>query len=54
MPSALAMPVALRKAAEAATGFLPADEGTKLFGQACVPSHGPALRVGTYCGKSAI
>ena len=55
MPSDLAMPVALRKAAETATGFLPADEGTELFGQACIAlPHGPALEIGTYCGKSAI
>ena len=55
MRSAFTMPAALLLAADGATGFLPADEGTELFEQACTAlPHGPALEIGTYCGKSAI
>lgn len=41
--------------ATAAKGFMPPDEGLLLFRRALerLP-HGPALEVGTYCGKSAI
>ncbi len=41
--------------ARAAKGFMPEDEGALLHRWACerLP-HGPALEVGTYCGKSAI
>lgn len=45
----------LRKKAEAARGFMPADEGEALWDAAMsaeVP--GPFLEVGSYCGKSAI
>jgi len=55
MTSSHTMPAALRRAADEATGFMPADEGTELFNQACFALlHGPALEIGTYCGKSAI
>jgi predicted O-methyltransferase YrrM len=41
--------------AVAAKGFMPADEGRLLFEEAVrrLP-HGPALEVGTWCGKSAV
>ena len=45
----------LRKAAEAATGFMPAPEGLALFAAAArYTAKGPVLEVGTYCGKSTI
>lgn len=49
------MPPALLKHAMKAKGFMPPDEGQVLFRRACeqLPS-GPALEVGTYCGKSTI
>jgi MMP 1-O-methyltransferase len=49
------MDAELRKKAEAARGFMPADEGLALWeagAQVFVP--GPLLEVGSYCGKSAI
>ncbi|MFT4081413.1 MAG: class I SAM-dependent methyltransferase [Nocardioides sp.] len=51
----LVMPAELERRAVAATGFMPADEGLTLFRYAVdrLP-HGPALEVGSYCGKSAI
>lgn len=49
------MPADLLELATNAKGFMPADEGELLFRIALerLP-HGPALEVGTYCGKSAI
>lgn len=49
------MPADLLEHAIAATGFMPEGEGQLLFQHAVerLP-HGPALEVGTYCGKSAI
>jgi predicted O-methyltransferase YrrM len=45
----------LLKAAEAATGFMPAPEGLALFAAAArYTAKGPVLEVGTYCGKSTI
>ena len=45
----------LMRAAEAATGFMPADEGLVLSETAAAyASVGPVLEVGSYCGKSAI
>jgi MMP 1-O-methyltransferase len=45
----------LRKAAEAATGFMPGAEGLALFAAAArYAGRGPLLEVGTYCGKSTI
>jgi predicted O-methyltransferase YrrM len=45
----------LRKAAEAATGFMPADEGLALYRAAVEGGRaGPILEVGTYCGKSTL
>jgi len=46
---------ALRAAAEAATGFMPPEEGLALYAaarRACV--LGPIVEIGTYCGKSTI
>jgi MMP 1-O-methyltransferase len=49
------MDAALRKAAEAATGFMPAAEGLALCETAqAYAAVGPVLEVGSYCGKSAI
>ena len=49
------MPEDLLAHAHAAKGFMPPDEGALLHRVALerLP-HGPALEVGTYCGKSAI
>lgn len=47
----------LRARAEAAKGFMPADEGLALYraGLAAAAScSGPLLEIGTYCGKSAV
>jgi MMP 1-O-methyltransferase len=45
----------LRKAAEAATGFMPADEGVALYEAALLAAPlGDLLEIGTYCGKSTI
>jgi predicted O-methyltransferase YrrM len=49
---------ALRKAAEAARGFMPPDEGLALY-DAAVDACGrvpdaPLLEIGSYCGKSAL
>ena len=61
MPDTLAgreappMPAELRKAAEAATGFMPPAEGLALYRVAAAYAQvGPVLEVGTYCGKSTI
>src|SRR5215467_14533798 len=49
------MDAELRKAAEAATGFMPAAEGLTLCETAqAYAAVGPVLEVGSYCGKSAI
>jgi len=43
------------RAAQAATGFMPANEGLVLSETAAAyASIGPVLEVGSYCGKSAI
>ena len=49
------IPAELLTHALAATGFMPPDEGDLLFRYAVerLPD-GPALEVGTYCGKSAV
>src|ERR1044072_6329608 len=49
------MPADLLQKARAAKGFMPDDEGLLLhrYARERLP-HGPALEVGTYCGKSAI
>jgi MMP 1-O-methyltransferase len=49
------MPPDLLDHARAAKGFMPEDEGLLLhrWARELLP-HGPALEVGTYCGKSAI
>lgn len=49
------MPSDLLAAARSAKGFMPEDEGAALHRIALLSlPHGPALEVGTYCGKSAI
>jgi predicted O-methyltransferase YrrM len=49
------MPAPLRAAAQAAKGFMPADEGDFLHAQALSAApHGPLLEVGSYCGKSTV
>lgn len=55
MPETPGMPDDLLAHALAAKGFMPEDEGLLLHRVARerLP-HGPALEVGTYCGKSAI
>ena len=49
------MPEDLLAHARAAKGFMPEDEGAVLhrWARERLP-HGPALEVGTYCGKSAV
>ena len=49
------MPAELLEHARAAKGFMPEDEGAFLHATALEHlGMGPALEVGTYCGKSAI
>jgi predicted O-methyltransferase YrrM len=49
------MDPALRAKAEAARGFMPADEGLALHDAlAAVTVEGGLLEVGTYCGKSSV
>jgi predicted O-methyltransferase YrrM len=49
------MDAGLRRAAEAATGFMPSAEGLALFGAAAsYARRGPVLEIGSYCGKSTI
>ena len=49
------MPAELRQAAEAATGFMPPEEGLALYrAAAAYAPRGPVLEIGTYCGKSTI
>jgi hypothetical protein len=46
---------ALRAAAEAATGFMPPQEGLALYAAARRAADlGPIVEIGTYCGKSTI
>lgn len=46
---------ALLAKAEAARGFMPADEGLALYeAAAAVAVDGPLLEVGSYCGKSSV
>jgi predicted O-methyltransferase YrrM len=53
--NAMAMDPALLRAAEAAKGFMPPDEGQALFETAAAYAPvGPIVEVGTYCGKSTI
>src|SRR5215831_11759579 len=49
------MPGRLRRAGEAATGFMPPAEGLALYrAAAAYAPAGPVLEVGTYCGKSTV
>lgn len=51
----MTMPPELRRAAERAKGFMPADEGLALYEAAReYGRRGPMCEIGTYCGKSAI
>ena len=53
-PAAQPLPDAFRRTAEAAKGFLPADEAAALYDAAwAMAPAGLLLEVGTYCGKSA-
>lgn len=55
VPAAPPMAPTLLRAAEAAKGFMPPDEGLALYETALAYGRvGPILEVGTYCGKSAI
>jgi MMP 1-O-methyltransferase len=54
-PPALALPADVRRAAEAARGFMPPEEGLALFETAAAyAAMGPVAEIGTYCGKSTI
>ena len=58
-PAVPAMPPDLLRAARAAKGFMPDDEGLALYETALdygtrLAGAGPLLEVGSYCGKSAI
>jgi predicted O-methyltransferase YrrM len=51
------MDVALQAAAQAAKGFMPAEEGLALYAagrRAASAGTGPLLEIGTYCAKSAV
>ena len=49
------MPDEMRRAAEAARGFMPPAEGLALYRTAAAYARlGPVLEVGTYCGKSTV
>jgi predicted O-methyltransferase YrrM len=49
------MDAGLRRAAEAADGFMPPVEGLALFDAAAqYAARGPVLEIGSYCGKSTI
>ena len=52
------MPAALRKAAIAARGFMPTDEGDALWDAAIEAARSvpdaPFLEIGSYCGKSSV
>ncbi|MGB3771375.1 MAG: class I SAM-dependent methyltransferase [Rhodococcus sp. (in: high G+C Gram-positive bacteria)] len=55
MPDTPAMPSELLESAEAATGFMPKDEGVALFDAAAeFLGDGVAVEIGSYCGKSTI
>lgn len=54
-PARPVMPDDLREFAEAATGFMPADEGLALFdATAEFLGDGVVVEIGTYCGKSTV
>ncbi len=54
-PAPPPLDAALRAAAEAATGFMPPDEGEALYAAACDGGRrGPIVEIGTYCGKSTL
>jgi MMP 1-O-methyltransferase len=49
------IPDQYRRAAEAARGFMPPEEGEALYETAAEYAHvGPIAEIGTYCGKSTI
>jgi MMP 1-O-methyltransferase len=54
-PAIAPMPDRLRRIAEAATGFMPPEEGLALYRAAAAYAPvGPVLEIGTYCGKSTV
>lgn len=56
-PADPVMPAVWRERAEAARGFMPAEEGLALYAAAAtlpVEVVGPVLEIGSYCGKSAL
>jgi predicted O-methyltransferase YrrM len=54
-PDDRGLPIDLLRHARSAKGFMPKDEGAFLYRTALAHlAHGPALEIGTYCGKSAI
>jgi MMP 1-O-methyltransferase len=54
-PGTASMPAPLRRLAEAATGFMPPEEGLALYRAAAAYAPvGPVLEIGTYCGKSTV
>lgn len=54
LPAAQPIPAQLLAVADAAKGFMPADEGAALYDAAwAMAPAGVILEVGTYCGKSA-
>src|SRR5262249_3163883 len=54
-PGQPSMPDELRRAAEAARGFMPPPEGLALYRAAAdYAAAGPVLEIGTYCSKSPI
>jgi N-succinyldiaminopimelate aminotransferase len=54
-PGSGQMDPALRRAAEAAKGFMPPDEGQALYETALAYAPvGPVMEIGSYCGKSTI
>jgi MMP 1-O-methyltransferase len=49
------LPAPVRRAAEAAKGFMPPAEGQALFEAAAIYARvGPVAEIGTYCGKSTL
>jgi predicted O-methyltransferase YrrM len=55
IPAIPAIPEGLRLAAEAATGFMPPEEGEALYAAGIKGAEiGVLVEIGTYCGKSTI
>src|SRR5205807_1424572 len=55
VPAAMSIDARLRRAARAAIGFMPDDEGLALYRAGlAAAAQGPLLEIGTYCGKSSV